>query len=140
MPTFEEYVSEWDALAGEKAKLEKKLKPIKDREIAMRKEIVAGLVQTMGDQVKEGVNKFVLPDGRTLKFNYKLERKVDEALLPAVKEEYAALNSATVPFDDLLRVKYEIDKRSFNKLADAALLTFSKMVTTRETSPELTIE
>ena len=137
--TFEEYVSQWDDLVGQIAALKKQLKPLTDGEMAMRKAIAKSVMEALGDDWKEGVNTFKLPDGRVLKIGYKLTREVAAAELPAAREEYALLNDAPVAFDDLLRVKYELELKEFRKLEGQAAKVFSRVVTTKEAAPEVEI-
>jgi len=137
--TFEEYVSQWDDLVGQIAALKKQLKPLTDGEMAMRKAIVKSVAEALGSDWKEGTNTFKLADGRVLKIGYKLTREVAAAELPAAREEYALLNDAPVAFDDLLRVKYELDLREFRKLEGQAAKVFSRVVTTKEAAPEVEI-
>lgn len=137
--TFEEYVSQWDDLVGQIAALKKQLKPLTDGEMAMRKAIVKSVAEALGSDWKEGTNTFKLADGRVLKIGYKLTREVAAAELPAAREEYALLNDAPVAFDDLLRVKYELDLREFRKLEGQAAKVFSRAITTKEAAPEVEI-
>lgn len=137
--TFEEYVSQWDGLVGQIAALKKQLKPLTDSEMAMRKAIVKSVADALGSDWKEGTNTFKLADGRVLKIGYKLTREVAAAELPAAREEYALLNDAPVAFDDLLRVKYELDLREFRKLEGQAAKVFSRVITTKEAAPEVEI-
>lgn len=137
--TFEEYVSQWDDLAGQIAALKKQLKPLTDSEMAMRKAIVKSVAEALGSDWKEGTNTFKLADGRVLKIGYKLTREIAAAELPAAREEYSLLNDAPVAFDDLLRVKYELELREFRKLEGQAAKVFSRVITTKEAAPEVEI-
>ena len=137
--TFEEYVSQWDDLVGQIAALKKQLKPLTDSEMAMRKAIVKSVSEALGDEWKEGMNTFKLSDGRVLKIGYKLTREGAAAELPAAREEYALLNDAPVAFDDLLRVKYELELKEFRKLEGQAAKVFSRVITTKEAAPEVEI-
>ena len=137
--TFEEYVSQWDGLVGQIAALKKQLKPLTDSEMMMRKAIVKAVAEALGSDWKEGANTFKLADGRVLKIGYKLTREVAAAELPAAREEYALLNDAPVAFDDLLRVKYELELKEFRKLEGQAAKVFSRVITTKEAAPEVEI-
>lgn len=137
--TFEEYVNQWDDLVRQIEELKKQLKPLTEAELSMRKAIRDSIKSTMGEDWKEGINKFPLPDGRTLKINNKLERKIAESELMAAREEYALLNDAPVTFDELLRIKYELELKAFRKLEGQAAKVFSRVVTTKEAAPEVEI-
>jgi hypothetical protein len=135
--SFTDYVDEWDKLAGKIAELKKQLKPLESKELEMRKAIRDSVRQAMGVDFKEGMNNYLLPDLRTLKVNHKVTRSVDEASIPAAREEYRKLNDVPCTFDDLLRVKYEIEKKQVDKLEGDAAKIFANVYTTKDASPEV---
>lgn len=137
--TFFEYLAAWDDLCRQKAILEEQLKPIRDKELEMRKSLAASIEISLGSDYKEGVNKFPLEDGRTLKLTAKIDRKISEDQIPLARAAYEKLNDRPVAFDDLLRAKYELSKRDFDKLSDSAKAAVSDMVTAKPAAPTLEI-
>lgn len=138
--TFEQYVDEWDNLCNEIAKIKPKLKILADKEMAMRKAIEASLVLALGDQLKEGGNNFPLANGRTLKYTHGIDRKVLEPEIKNARDEFAKLNDVPCTFDQLLRVKYELDKRNYDKLSDAAKKVVSRALETKFKAPILELK
>ena len=137
--TFEEYVSEWESLAKTIADNKDDMRAIVSKEMVMRKAIEASVKEAAGSHWREGVNKFPLPDGRTLKITHKVSRTIDPEQLEVVREQYQQLNDRTVEFDDLYRVKYEINKRELDKLSDNARLVLSRMLTNKPAAPDVDI-
>ena len=70
---------EWEAAKAEVLMA----KPVIEKEQALRKEVQAMFFPTP----EEGTNNFDLAGGYKLKLTYKIDRKVDEGALEAVKEE-----------------------------------------------------
>ena len=133
---FTAYVDEWDLIKAKIEQLEKQLKPLKADEMTRRKAIAARIAEAM--HIKEGVNKYPLPDGRVLKYTHKIDRKIDEPAIAATREEYRKQNdTGGVTFDALLRVKYELSKRDFDKLPEAAALVASRMIVSKDAAPSL---
>lgn len=138
--TFEEYVTAYDAVCAEVAAIEAKLKPLKAKELEMRKAIAASLDTALGEARVEGVNRFPMQDGRTLKYSYKVDRKIEESEIANAREKYSKQNDTPVTFDQLLRVKYELSKRDWDKLPDAAKKAVSRMIVAKPATPSLEIE
>lgn len=138
--TFEDYVKTWDDLVGRIAQAKKDLKLLTDGEMEMRKAIAEAVGKTMPDGLKEGVNAFAMPDGRKLKVTRKIKREIDQAAIGPTREAYAQLNDNPVVFDTLLRVKYELEKREWDKLEGAALLTVTRMITSKDESPVVVLD
>lgn len=137
--TFEEYVADWDKVCAEKTKLEAKLKPLKDKELAMRKAISESLSTALGATLREGVNTFVMQDGRSLKYTHEVKREVEKGEIANARAEYEKLNDRELPFDMLLRQKYELDKAAWKKLTPAQQKAVSRMLTTKLGTPTLEI-
>lgn len=87
---------------------------------------------------KEGTQSFKLADGRTIKAQYKINRKIDEAALPAT---LAAMREQGVANTDLL-VRYipTLAKREWNTLSDDNKLLFSAAVIATPGTPTLDVE
>lgn len=135
--TFEEYVDEWDVLVGKIKKAEAELKPLKDLEKQMRLAIVEAAKKAAGSTWKEGTNTLVLADERKLKINYKLDRKIDEGSMQDARDEFAKLNDTPCTFDEIFRVKHELDKKNYSKLGSGALTAVSRCLVTKEATPEV---
>lgn len=133
---FIEYVNKWDAIVAQIEELNKQLKPLKAKEMEMRKAIADSIGKAQ--PLKEGVNKFPLTDGRVLKLTQKIDRKIEEPAIEVTRELFEHQNDTNgVTFDDLLRVKYEISKRDLDKLPEPAAKVVSRMITSKEAAPEL---
>lgn len=133
--TFEQYVEQWDALVAKIEAIKKELKPLTDAEMPMRRAIHASVQAALGDLWKEGMNTYVMPDGRKLKVDNPIERLIEVPMITSTREAYALLNDKSVAFDDLLRTKYELDKASFNKLSDNARRVIQGMLSTKPGTP-----
>lgn len=87
---------------------------------------------------KEGMNRLPLLDGRTIKADYKINRKLEEATLPACLQavkEYGAANA-----DLLVRYKPELSITEWRALSDEAKLIFADAVIATPGLPTLEIE
>ena len=140
MQTFSDYVTAFEDLSNEVERMKKELKRKTDAQMVMRRELTRTIKDAMGDAFKEGVNKFSLADGRVVKVDYKIDRKIEESMVLTARQEYARLNDTPCDFDDLIRVKYELNIAPFRKLENAALLAISQMVVAKEAAPTVTVE
>ena len=86
----------------------------------------------------EGTQKHKLPDGRTIKAQYKINRKIDEAALPLVLAHMRELGVANA--DVLVTYKPALAKREWNSLSDACKLEFSAAIISSPSTPTLDIE
>lgn len=137
METFEQYVDEWDKLCGQIADIKRQLKPLTDLEMQMRKAIAQRVQEAAGEQWREGVNNFPLPDGRTLKVTNSIKRAIEEGELAAAAEAYRQLNDVPCEFGELIRIKYEIDKKNWSKLGPQARHAVSRAVVASPQAPEV---
>lgn len=101
-------------------------------EIKLRKELFGEFFPIP----EEGTNTFELPEGWKIKGGYKLERKVDEAALPAVN---AQLDDLGVAFDKLVAFKPSLVKKEWNKLSEEAKLVFDEALITKPGTPTLEV-
>lgn len=129
--TFEAYVAAWEQVADA-------AKRLKDLEMDMRKAIATSTFQNP----KEGVNTHAMVDGRKLKLTHKYTRSVDEASIARARAEYELVNDRPVPFDNLLKVKYDLATTEYKKLelGSAAYLAVSHMVTVKPAAPALELK
>lgn len=110
-----------------------KLSVMKDKEMNLRQMLFAGAFPNP----KEGTNKHLLPDGRTVKGAYRINRKIDEAALPASLAALRANGVANV--DAIVRMKPELAKREWDSLSDENKLVFSAAIIATPGSPTLEI-
>jgi len=144
--TFLEYVTEWDKLVEERERLveqkrvmteviDNRIASITPIEMLMRKSIAESVKTALGAKHKEGVNRFQMEDGKTLKLTYSVTRTIEEAEIKNARQAYAELNDTSVDFDACLRVKYELAKAEWNKLTDAGKKALSRMITSKDAAP-----
>lgn len=137
---FLTYVNTWDDLNAQIAKLKAKLKPLEDQEKKMRQALADSIKTALGEKLREGVNRYELPDGRAIKLTNKLDRKIEVAEIANAREAYSKQNDQPIPFDAILRTKFELDKREWDKLPDEAQKAISRMIITKPAMPTLEIE
>lgn len=105
----------------------------KEIEMDLRLKLFAGAFPNP----KEGTNSHTLPDGRVLKGQYRMNRNIDEAALPATLQ---ALREAGVAnADALVRYKPELAKREWNDLSEESKLIFSAAVITTPGTPQFEV-
>lgn len=106
-------------------------KKVVEAEQALRKEVMA----LFFPEPVEGTNKFELEAGWSLKATHKIERKVDEAALPAVLQQ---LREMGVNPDALICTKPDLDTKAYKSLVqinpDAAHV-FEQALTIKPGSP-----
>lgn len=102
----------------------------KDREAALRKEVFS----TFFEEPKEGVNKLELEGGWTLKADYKYNRTVDKAALPAVLEQ---LDKGIT--DRLIKYKPELSITEYKRLTEDQRVILAEAITEKPGSPSITI-
>lgn len=106
---------------------------IKEAEMNMRLRLFQGAFANP----KEGTNTHNLPDGRAIKGQFKVNRYIDEAALPAT---LAALREHGVANTDaLVRYKPELAKSEWNSLSDEARLMFSPAIVATPGTPSLEV-
>ena len=137
--TFEEYVQQWEEAAAAIEANKKHIAELVKNEMLMRKAIEAAVQTALGDKWREGVNSFPLSDGRTLKVTHSIKRNVLEDHISPTREAYNLLNDRPVNFDEILRVKYEINKKTFDELEGDAKQLISRMVEAKPAAPTVKI-
>lgn len=104
-----------------------------EKEQALRKEIMALFFPTP----EEGTNKVDLGSGWTLKATHKIDRKIDEAALPAVFQQ---LREMGVNPDPLVRAVPSLETKAYKSLAQInpdASRVFDQALTIKPGSPTL---
>lgn len=107
-----------------------------ENEMKLRKEMMASFFPTP----VEGVNTLDLEQGWVLRANYKIERKIDEAMLPTVNAE---LRKIGVNPDPLVRYKPELDTKAYKALVQInpiAAKVFDDAMTSKPASPVLELK
>lgn len=100
--------------------------------IAQEQELRKAVMAEFFPTPKEGANNLDMGQGWTLKGIYKIERKVDEAALPAVKEQLRQLG---VNADTLIKYKPEVATTIYKTLSEQARLVFDAALTIKPGSP-----
>ncbi len=112
------------------AKVELVAKPEIADEMRLRKLVMAEFFP----DAKEGVNSRDMGMGWVLKGTLKIERKLDEAALPAVKESLRAIG---VNADTLVRYKPELETKVYKALSEQAQKVFDAALTIKPGSPTM---
>jgi hypothetical protein len=135
--SFDERMALWDQLSTELAANKRAMAQKTATEMELRKMLFGSIGQVM--ELKEGVNKYTHPvTGKTLKVTRTIKREIDVGLVQHSRDLFGQVNETPgASFDDLLRLKYELDKRAWKKLGDAHLVAVSHMVTAKEQAPKL---
>ena len=122
-------LAEWEQALSAVAQV----KPIIEKERQLRKEIG----ELFFPEPKEGTNTFDLEQGWKLKYVHKLDRKIDEAALPAVKEQLRTLG---VNPDSLTNTVVTLDTKAYRGLVSLnpeAAKFFESALTIKPASPIL---
>lgn len=113
-------------------KVQEELSNLKIVEMDLRKKIFAGKFK----DPKEGTNTVDLSEGWVLKGQYKIDRKVDEALLvtltPLLKEN-------KIPVKDLVNYKPELNLRNYRTLNEEEMKIFDQVLVIKPGAPALEI-
>ncbi len=118
-----------------KAKLAE-VKPLVENEMQLRKQVMAAYFPTP----VEGVNTCQLESGWEMKGTYKIDRKIDEAALPAINVELRGMN---VNPDPLVRFKPELDTTAYKSLVQInpeAAKVFEKAMISKPASPSIELK
>ena len=140
---FEGVINTWDEAQQLATFLKGLIKSYVEAEKKQRDAIVAVLNPWLEErgELKEGVNNYELSNGRALKYTYAIERKVDTPSVAIAREAYKEAATVGDPaFDELLRIKYELEVKPFRKLSEEASKAVSRMVTAKPKSAELEVD
>ena len=128
-PELQQLLSDW-YLAREAAI---QAKEVIEKEMGLRKRVADALFPTP----KEGTNTAELGNGWKLKYLYKIDRKIDEATLAAIKEQ---LRERNVNPDQLIRMKPELATAAYKdliKIDPQSALIFDQTLIIKPASPTL---
>lgn len=112
------------------------VKSLVENEMRLRKQVMAAYFPTP----VEGVNTCQLESGWEMKATYKIDRKLDEAALPAINIELRGMN---VNPDPLVRLKLELDTAAYKSLTQinpAAAKVFEKAMISKPASPSIELK
>lgn len=138
---FEEAINKWYEYQQLQAAVKDAMKAVDLAERELRDGIAASLKAFFADNLKEGTNNYVMSNGRKLKYTHKVDRKITEAELKNAREAYeAAAKEGDPTFDALLRLKYELAKKEWDKASDDAVKAFSRCMTTKDAAPALEVD
>jgi len=137
---FEKSVNALAELQNLRAKIASLTKALDVDEKRLREGVAASLTAYFAANLKEGTNNYELSNGRFVKFGHKVDRKIDESMLTVARADYAAATGVDKPFDDLLRVKYELAAAPYKLLTAAQRHAVSRMMTTKNASPTVVID
>lgn len=119
----------------EAADAAEKVKPIIALEQALRRKLVAELAAALreaGTPLKEGTNNVPLANDWKLKVVTKIERDVDEAALPAVKEKLLSLG---VDPERFVRYTAELVVKEYRVMTDEQRSVLDQALTAKPGSP-----
>lgn len=108
-PELEKLLVEWSGLKRQLEKIDEQREPI----VAQERDLRAKVMAAAFPEAKEGTNTLELPNEWKLKGVVKIDRKVDEAALPAT---VTVLRSMGVNSDRLLRYKPELELKEYRSL------------------------
>lgn len=108
-----------------------KLEEIKEREMHLRKFIVA---QTF-PKPKEGTNKAIF-EHIEINYNHKIDRKIDEAVLDVSKEKF---RKAGIVIDGVVDYKPVLNTKAYRLLNKTQMKLFDTALTIKDGSPQLKI-
>lgn len=112
------------------------VKPLVENEMRLRKQVMTEYFPTP----VEGVNTCQLESGWEMKATYRIDRKIDEAALPAINTE---LREMSVNPDRLVRAKLELDLTAYKSLVQInpqAAKVFEKAMISKPASPSLELK
>lgn len=142
---FEKVVNDHYQLDMLMAEVKKAMKPLETDERKIRDGIAASLnayYRADGRTLNEGVNNYELTNGRKLKYTYAVERKIEPSMIAVARAKFEAAGDKLGTFDDVLRVKYELEAKPWKKLINGgeAFLACSEMIVAKDKAPTLEVD
>lgn len=123
----------WCALVKDIKSKNKELKPLKTKELLLRKKIIKAFFPNP----KEGVNRFSLDDTHALKCTYKLSYDIDEPVLQSLNKDF---KEHEIPLSRLLKYKASLVLKDYRALEDDKKALFNQAVVIKPATSELEIE
>jgi hypothetical protein len=127
-----ELLKMWAEVKAKIAPLAEQIKPLAIEELALRRQIIA----TIFANGKEGTNNLELSGDWLLKGVIKIDRKVDEAALPAVKIKMQEMN---VNPDTLIEMKPQLVLKAYRELTEEQRNVFDQALDIKPAAPELSL-
>lgn len=139
---FETAVVAHNHLANLIDEVKKALKPVELEERTLRDGIAKSLDVHFGTTLAEGVNSYVLSNMRKLKYTRKVERKIEMSMVAVARNKFDTAADKVGAFDDVLRVKYELDAKAWKKLVTGgeAFKACSEMIVAKPAAPVLEVD
>lgn len=125
-------IARWADAQRKVEELKLALVPLVEEERLLRGQVV---MATLPDEV-EGTTTMDLPNNWALKVALSLDRKVDEAALPATREVLAGMG---VNADRLVRWKPEVQVKEYRTLTAEQRAAFDKALLIKPKTPDLTL-
>ena len=139
---FERTVNEHAELVAAIAEIKGLLKPLETAERKLRDGLAESLKTWLGENLKEGVNTYELSNLVKLKFENKIDRKIEISEIENARSAYDAIagGAGTLSFDELLNTKYELAKSQYNKIGDEAKHAVSRMIVSKPAAPVVRVD
>lgn len=139
---FEVVVNHHYQLATLLAEIKQAIKPLETSERTVRDGIAASLITFFGSKLKDGVNDYLLSNLRKLKFTHKVERKIESSMVAVARAKFEQATDKVGAFDDLLRIKHELDAKAWKKLVTGgeAFTAVSEMIVAKPAAPVLEVD
>lgn len=122
---FFEMLGRWNALTE---RIAQECKPLEEEELVLRKALFGHVFP----EPREGTNRVDLNGGWQLEGQYKLDRKIDEAALPAVFEAMPEGSK-----DYLVTYRPSLVLQMYRTLPENLLQIFDQCLTTKASTPTL---
>ena len=120
---FDLKLAKWREISGQ-------IRALGEQEMALRKELFGEAFATP----VEGTNTLELAAGWKLKGVYKINRKVDETALPAIREKLASVG---VSVDPLIKWSPDLEIRAYRAMSDATKSIFDQCLIIKPGAPAL---
>jgi hypothetical protein len=125
-----ELLTEWNTIKSKIAEIDLARAPLVETERKLRAEVMT----TAFPEAKEGTNYLNLPNGWRLKGIVKIDRKVDEASLPATMDK---LRKMGVYADVLIRNKPELALKEYRGLTAEQMHVMDEALVIKRASSEM---
>lgn len=126
-------VTKWREIYEKIETYEPILKPLVEEEAKLRKAVIEAAFPE-GQENHEGTNNIEIWPGWILKAVVKISRQVDEAALPAVREQLVKMG---VSGDVLIRMKPEVALKAYRELEGETKKVFDQCLVVKPSTPTL---
>lgn len=129
-PKLKALLKEWNAVKLAMEPIKEQLKPLADRESALRRELATHFT----DVVEGSKNSIQLAGGYSLKLTHKVKREVDETAFKSLSEDF---KKEGLPIDLLFRSKHELEKAVYTKLPAEQKEKIDSLLVVKNESPTI---